>query len=121
MRARVKVGAAVVLLGALAGGGAGWATAGGASAGDDRDEVATGAAAERARAAAVAHLGGGRATGVERESEGREAWEVEVTRADGSTVDVSLDESYHAIAADPDSDRAGGSETEDSDTGESDE
>ncbi len=116
MRARMrKIPVAIVVVAALSAGGAAWATSGRVTAGDDRDESVSGPGAERAGAAAVAHLGGGRVTGVERESEGREAWEVEVTRADGSTVDVSLDESYGVIASAPDFEGADDSDAEISD------
>lgn len=109
MRARfIKIAAAVVVLGALAGGGVAWATAG-----DDGDETVTGPAAERARAAALAHVGQGRVTGVERESEGGAAWEVEVARPDGSTVEVALDASYGVVTA--------GSEEDDDSSGDDEE
>ena len=103
----MKIGAGAVLVAALAGGGAAWATSG-----DDEGSV-TGPAAERARAAALDHLGAGRATEVERESEGDAAWEVEVARVDGSTVEVLLDESYDVIGVESDSE-----DRDDSDEGE---
>lgn len=94
MRTRlIKIGAGAVVLAALAGGGVGWATSG-----DDDDQPATGPAAERARAAALAHVGGGTVIGVERESEGDAAWEVEVRRADGSVLELVLDERYSVVA-----------------------
>jgi len=98
MRIRMlKIGFAIIVLAALAGGGVAWATAG-----DDGDETVTGAAADRARAAALAHVEGGTATAVERESENGAAWEVEVRRADGSTVDVLLDERYRLVLVEGD-------------------
>jgi hypothetical protein len=99
MRTRmIKIGAGIVVLGALAGGGVAWATAG-----DDGDETVTGPAADRARAAALAHVEGGTATAVERESEDGAAWEVEVRRTDGSMVDVLLDERYRVVLVEVDS------------------
>jgi peptidase YpeB-like protein len=80
---KLIIGGAVLV--ALGAGGVGLAQAVG---GDD--EQATGPEAERAKAAAVKTVGGGRAVGVEREDEGSAAWEVEVKQADGSTVEVHL-------------------------------
>jgi hypothetical protein len=113
MRTRlVKVVAGAVLLAALAGGGVAWATAGG-----DDEGSATGPAADRARAAALAHIGGGEATEVERDSEGGAVWEVEVRRADGSTIEVRLDGAYKVMGAEADDEDAEGS---DDDQGETD-
>jgi hypothetical protein len=92
-----------VVLAALAGGGAAWGTSG------DDDENVTGPAADRARAAALAHVGQGQVVGVEREAEGGAVWEVEITRKDGSTVEVALDENYKVV---------GSGAEEDSDSGE---
>jgi hypothetical protein len=98
MRARIaKIGAGLVLLAGLAGGGAAWATAGDDE--GDRDELVSGPAAERARAAALAHVGDGTITGVEREEEGEAVWEVEVARPDGSTVEVQLDAGYAVVGS----------------------
>src|SRR5215218_7860642 len=99
----IKVGAVVVVLAALAGGGIAWGTAG------DDDETVTGPAADKARAAALAHVGAGQVVGVEREAEGGAVWEVEITRKDGSTVEVALDENYKVV---------GSGAEEDSDSGE---
>jgi hypothetical protein len=114
MRARVvKIGAAVVLA-ALAGGGVAWATGG-----DEPDESVTGTAADRARVAALAHTGAGRVTGVERESDGRAAWEVEVARSDGSTSEVHLDARYDVVGVEredeKDDEGAGDTENDDDD------
>jgi hypothetical protein len=92
----VKIGAVIVAVAALAGGGVAWATAG------DNDESVTGPEADRAAAAAVAHVGGGEAAEVER-AEGGSGWEVEVKRADGSTVEVNLDQAYHVVGTQQDS------------------
>ena len=109
MRARLlKIGVPLVLLLALAGGGVAWATEG-------DDEMATGPEADRAKAAALAHLGGGRVTGVERESEDAAVWEVEVARADGPTVEVVLDASYRVLTveSEEDEDESGEDESDD--------
>jgi hypothetical protein len=101
MRGRlIKIAAALVLLAGLTGGGVAWATAG-----DDEDEMVTGPAAERARAAALARVGEGRVTAVERENEGGAAFEVEVTRSDGSTVEVMLDASYGVVSVGSDDEK----------------
>jgi uncharacterized membrane protein YkoI len=99
-RTTLAVGAAVL---AIAAGGGAYAYAG---AGDDEGS-ATGPGANQARAAALAHLGGGRANAVERDNEKGATWEVEVTKANGSTVDVRLDAAYKVIAVDGDQEDGG--------------
>jgi hypothetical protein len=89
--------AAVVALAGI-GGGVGYAVGG-----DDDDEQATGPGADRARAAALTLIPGGRANAVERDSEDGATWEVEVTRPDGGTVDVRLDASYRVVTIEGDS------------------
>ncbi len=74
---------------------------------DDGDEL-KGPQADRAKAAALRITGGGRANSVERDSENGGTYEVEVTRKDGSTVDVRLDGSYRLVVIE------GDSETDDS-------
>jgi Peptidase propeptide and YPEB domain len=85
---------------ALAAGGVGAAAAFGG--GDDGDEQATGPGADHARQAALEVLPGGHANSVERDSEDGATWEVEVTRADGRTVDVRLDENYRVVVVEGD-------------------
>lgn len=101
------IGGAVVL--AIGAGGVGLAQAVG---GDD--EQATGPDAERAKAAAVRLAGGGTAVGVEREDEGRSAWEVEVKKADGNVVEVDLTNGLERAGAERDDDDSRG-ESESSD------
>jgi uncharacterized membrane protein YkoI len=81
---------------ALAGGGA--AIAGATGGGDDEEtqKPITGSALDQAKAAALAHTGGGRVTETEAGDE-EGAYEVEVTRDDGSQVDVHLDDSFHVL------------------------
>jgi hypothetical protein len=43
---------------------------------------------------------------VEREGENGASWEVEVTKTDGKTVDVRLDEGYGLVVIEGDSDQA---------------
>lgn len=98
----VKLAAVGAALVALALGGAAWAVAGGG----DGEGNATGPDADRAKAAAIAQLGGGKVNAVERDSEKGATWEVEVTKASGDTVDVRLDASYGVVAVDTDSETA---------------
>ena len=99
MRTRSMVVAGSVAI-ALAVAGGGVALAG---AGDDEATV-TGPQADAATAAALQATGGGRANAVERDSENGATWEVEVTRPDGTTVDVRLDERYRVVVIEDDSD-----------------
>lgn len=87
-------------LAALAAGGVGAAFAG---SGDDGEHQATGPGADRARRAALEITRGGTANAVERDSEDGAVWEVEVTRPDGRTVDVRLDERFELVVIDGDS------------------
>jgi uncharacterized membrane protein YkoI len=99
------VGGAVT---ALAAGGTGTAIAlsgSGDDRGDDSDAQVTGSGADRAREAALAITNGGRANAVERDSENGATWEVEVTRPDGKTVDVRLDERYKLVVVETDSEQ----------------
>jgi uncharacterized membrane protein YkoI len=84
---------------ALAAGGAGVAVATGGSGGEaeDASEQATGAGADRAKSAALEATNGGTANSVERDSEKGATWEVEITKSDGQTVDVRLDDSYRVV------------------------
>jgi hypothetical protein len=84
---------------ALAAGGTG---AGLALAGGDQGEGATGPDAERAKAAALAITRGGTANAVERDGENGATWEVEVTRRDGTTADVRLDDRLALVVAEAD-------------------
>src|SRR5918999_213114 len=87
--------------GGLAGGGGGAAQA----VGGDSEEQATGPGADRAKRAAVEAVGGGRVTGVERESERGEAWEVELMRSDGRETEVTLDSNFKRSSVDLDDER----------------
>jgi hypothetical protein len=100
---KITVGIGAALLLAL--GGAAIAKATGAL--DDGDASISGPAAERAKAAALAITGGGAANAVERDSEDGATYEVEVTRKDGTTVDVRLDESFDLVVIEGDSEANG--------------
>jgi uncharacterized membrane protein YkoI len=88
---------------ALAAGGTGVAMA----TGGDNGTV-TGPGADQAKSAALEITHGGTANSVERDSENGATWEVEVTKPDGSTVDVRLDQSYKLVVVEGDSEDAGG-------------
>ena len=94
----IAIGTSVVTLAGLAAGGGAFASGGESSEAD--------AGAGLARAAALAHLGGGHANSVELDSEDGAVWEVEVTKADGTTVDVRLAADYSVVAVEGDSDEA---------------
>jgi hypothetical protein len=74
--------------------------------GDDGGRVAAPLSAtevEHATSAALEATGGGRSNSVERDAENGATWEVEVTKEDGSTVDVRLDERYRVVVIEGDS------------------
>ena len=95
-RSMVIVCAGIVAAAALAGG-----TVAYASGSDDTPSV-QGPDADRAVAAALAAVGG-RANSVERDGEDGATWEVEVTRSDGTTVDVRLDAGFKVVVVEGDS------------------
>ena len=104
MRKRVLgAGAAIVLAAAVTGGGVAIAS------GDDGEANVTGPQAEAATAAALAATHGGKANAVERDGENGATWEVEVTKPDGTTVDVRLDENYQVVVIEGDHEDADGS------------
>jgi uncharacterized membrane protein YkoI len=104
MNAKLKRGilaaAAVAVLG-LGGAAIAGATGGGdddgAGKGDDGSgKPITGAALQRASAVALDHTGGGRVSDTEFQDE-EGYYEVEVTRDDGSQVDVHLDSHFNVL------------------------
>ncbi len=106
MRKRVAVVAGgVALTAALVGGGV--AVAGGGEEGEQGSHDYTQAQADDATAAALEATGGGTANAVERDSEDGATWEVEVTKPDGTTVDVRLDENYAVVVIEGDTEDAG--------------
>jgi uncharacterized membrane protein YkoI len=94
MKKRILIAAlAVVALGA--GGTAIAGATGGGDDGDGHDKAITGSALDRASAAALKATGG---TVSETEVGDEESYyEVEVTRADGSQVDVQLDRDFNVV------------------------
>jgi uncharacterized membrane protein YkoI len=73
---------------------------------DGSDKAITGTALDKAKAAALAHTGGGKVTETEAGDE-EGAYEVEVTMSDGSQVDVHLDKSFHVLGQQGDDDGSG--------------
>ena len=94
------IAAAVAMLVAL--GGAGIAYANG---GADSEEQLTGPDAQKAKSAAIATVGGGTLTEVERDDgNATGVYEVEVKRDDGSQVEVHLDGDYNVVGQEADED-----------------
>ena len=101
----VAAGAAVLALGA---GGAAVAVAagGGEDAAEGPDVAISGSDLEQASAAALAETGGGSVTETETGDE-ESYYEVEVTRDDGSQVDVQLDRQFQVVDSAADSENDG--------------
>jgi uncharacterized membrane protein YkoI len=98
--------AAVAVLGA--GGAASAGAAGGGSGADDQksEKAITGSALDRASAVALKEVGDGKVTDTEAGDE-EGAYEVEVTRADGSQVDVHLDKQFKVLSSKADKEDSG--------------
>ena len=71
--------------------------------GEEDEKSVTGAQADKARSAALKVTKGGTVNAVERDGENGGTWEVEVTKTDGATVDVRLDEKFGLVVVDSDS------------------
>jgi hypothetical protein len=103
------IAAAVAIVVAL--GGAGIAYANGGADSEEQEQL-TGPDAQTAKSAAIAAVGGGTLTEVERD-DGDDGYgtsggvyEVEVTRDDGSQVEVHLDGDYDVVGQEADEDGA---------------
>jgi uncharacterized membrane protein YkoI len=97
---------ALVAVAALGAGGAAIATAASGGGDDDKSEKAiSGAALDRASSAALSHTRGGEVTATEVGDE-ESYYEVEVTRSDGSQVDVQLDRDFQVVGAEGDNDKS---------------
>jgi uncharacterized membrane protein YkoI len=81
---------------------------------DGSERAISGNALDRASAAALDHTGGGRVTETEVGDE-ESYYEVEVTRADGSQVDVQLDRGFDVVGSEGDDDRGGEDDGSDDD------
>jgi uncharacterized membrane protein YkoI len=107
-----KLKGVIIAAGAIAALGVGGAAiagaAGGGEDGPGGDKAITGTALDRASAAALQSTGGGKVTGTEVGDE-ESYYEVEVTRDDGSQVDVQLDRGFHVVGSKADHEDAGGS------------
>jgi uncharacterized membrane protein YkoI len=93
------IAAALAMLVALGSAGIAYANGG------DSAEQLTGPDAQKATSAAIAAVGGGTVTEVERDDgNGTGAFEVEVTRDDGSQVEVHLDGDLNVVGQEADED-----------------
>jgi hypothetical protein len=97
------IAAVVLVVGAIS---AGIAIASGAGGGE---APLQGSDLERATQAALAHTGGGTVTETEAGDDGA-AYSVEVRLADGSQVEVNLDQGFQVIGDEPDDDGPGDDE-----------
>src|SRR5918996_1335274 len=89
---------------------------GGVAWGSADEEGLTGADLDRASKVALDAVGEGEVTDTEvGDEEG--AYEIEVTKADGSQVDVHLDENFQVISLDPDDETEPGDDADDADDG----
>ena len=66
------------------------------------DRQASGPGADRARAAALAYLEGGKVKEVEYEGDQGPAWEVEAERPDGKDVELLLNADYEVLLVEED-------------------
>jgi hypothetical protein len=102
----IVIVAGIAVVAALVLGGAAIAGSQGVGPFGDDESSLTGPAADRATAAALKITKGGKANAVERDSEHGATYEVEVTKPDGTTVDVYLDASYNLVSVDSDSEES---------------
>jgi len=95
-----KLKGALIAVGVIAVLATGGAAIAGATGGDDdkgeKETPITGSALDRAGQAALKEVGGGKVTETEAGDE-ESYYEVEVTKADGSQVDVQLDRSFDVV------------------------
>jgi hypothetical protein len=105
-RRMLVIGAAA---GVLAVGGVGIAQAVGGSS----EEPVTGPAGDKARSAALKAAGGGTVLEVERQDgDGAGIFEVEVRRADGSQIEIHLDDRFQPVGTALDDDDGAGGESD---------
>ena len=100
---RAALAAGIGLVAAVAAGGVAFAS------GDGGDSTVTGVEADRATTAALKYTPGATPHSVERDSENGATWEVEVTKPDGQTVDVRLDQNYKLVVVEGDNESSGDS------------
>ena len=104
MSRQKKILAAVLAVLVVAAGGVGVAVATG---GDDNEAPISGNALNRASAAALDHVGGGEVTETETGDE-ESYYEVEVTKPDGSQVDVQLNRDFEVVGGEADDENEAG-------------
>lgn len=103
LNAKTWLVAAVVATMLLVGAGVAYATGSGD---DDSEQQATGPGIEKAKSVALDHTNGGHVSGTEvGDEEGY--YEVEITRDDGSQVDVHLDKNYNVLSTPADHESPG--------------
>lgn len=102
-RILLATGAILAGAGAVVGGGIAVAATSGEDTPAETETSITGEALERASSAALAIVGEGSVTETEIGDE-ESLYEVEVTRPDGSQIDVQLDASFNLVETSPDSD-----------------
>lgn len=103
MDKRTKVAAGIAAAAVVAAVGTGIAVAGGAGDDDGNEVSITGAALEKASAAALEYTGGGTVTETEQGDE-ESYYEVEVRLEDGGSVDVQLDRDFNVVSSEGDDD-----------------
>ena len=108
---RTKLKALLITTGVVAAAAGGGAAIAGAPTGGDRedrgsDRAITGDALQRASDAALKEAGGGRVTETEAGDE-ESFYEVEVTKDDGTEVDVQLDRGFDVVGSETDRDDDG--------------
>ena len=116
MRDKLKgIVIALAAVAALGVGGAAIAGAAGGGSDDQKTEKAiTGAALDRASAVALKEVGEGKVTQTEAGDE-EGAYEVEVTRSDGTQVDVHLDKQFKVLNSATDKEESGADDAGESD------
>lgn len=97
----VFIAAAVIAALAVGGAAIAGAAGGGEDAAEGPDKAISGSALDKAKAAALDHVGGGRVAETEVGDE-ESYYEVEVKRADGSSVDVQLDRGFSVVGQESD-------------------
>jgi uncharacterized membrane protein YkoI len=112
MTKRTKIVAAGATALALAAGGVGVAAATGGGDDDGTEAPINGSALDKASAAALQATGGGTVTETETGDE-ESYYEVEVTRDDGSQIDVQLDRGFNVVGQEGDSESEAGDEAGD--------
>ena len=98
-RRKVVIAGAAAL--ALVAGGAGVAAATGGGDDDATERSISGSALDKASSAALEHVGEGTVSGTEVADE-ESYYEVEITRDDGSQVDVQLDRGFNVVGGEVD-------------------